>query len=88
MSEPAATEQRLAPWPRLRACFEIAAAPAAEPRAPLVRGAGDIETLNGFVENRGQWPADVLFFGRWKDIEATLTRSALVLKPRDFPDPT
>lgn len=43
-------------------------------------GAG-IASLNGFVENRGQWPEDVLFFARRGGIEATVLRDALVFRP-------
>ncbi len=44
-------------------------------------GAGGIATLNGFVENRGQWPDEVLFFARRAGVEATVTREALVFRP-------
>lgn len=50
-----------------------------------VRTAPPPRSLAGFVENRGQWPAEVLYFGRAGGIEATLTREALVFRPA--PDP-
>jgi len=53
------------------------ASPAGTPR--VTRGA-PIRTLNGFVENKGQWPEDVLFFAREGRIEATLLRDALVFR--------
>lgn len=59
----------------------ISALGAEPPAPPTVRSASGIRTLNGFVANRGQWPADVLFFARAGGIEATLTRDALVFRP-------
>jgi len=46
-----------------------------------VRTAPPVATLQGFVENRGQWDEEVLFFARQGVIEATLTRDALVFRP-------
>lgn len=46
---------------------------------------GAVTTLTGFVENRGQWADDVLFFAREGAIEATVTQDALVLRPRRDP---
>lgn len=46
---------------------------------------GTVTTLTGFVENRGQWADDVLFFAREGAIEATVTQDALVLRPRREP---
>ncbi len=53
---------------------------------PRVQESAAIETLSGFVANRGQWPRDVLFFARAGSVEATLTREALVFRPAP-PDP-
>lgn len=46
---------------------------------------GTVSTLQGFVENRGQWADDVLFFAREGVVEATVTQDALVLRPRRDP---
>jgi hypothetical protein len=43
--------------------------------------AAGIAGLNGFVENRGQWPDDVLFFARRGGVEATVRRDALAFRP-------
>jgi hypothetical protein len=48
---------------------------------PQSRRSHSIETLNGFVENRGQWPDEVLFVAGLDGIEATLLRDGLVLRP-------
>ena len=61
--------------PAARALVQAGAAP------DHVRQAPPIATLNGFVENHGQWTEDVLYFARHKGIEATLLRDALVLRP-------
>ena len=50
-----------------------------EPRP--VRQSPRIQSLHGFVQNRGQWADDVAFFAREGQIEATVTRDALVLRP-------
>ncbi len=42
---------------------------------------GGIASLNGFVENKGQWPEDLLFFARRHGVEATVLRDALVFRP-------
>jgi hypothetical protein len=55
---------------------------------PTVRRAPPVETLAGFVENRGQWDDEVLYFGRLNGIEATLTRDAIVLTPQRDPEAT
>jgi hypothetical protein len=55
---------------------------------PSVRRSPSFETLAGFVENRGQWDAEVLYFGRLNGIEATLTRDAIVLTPQRNPEST
>ena len=49
--------------------------------AERVRRAPPVATLQGFVENRGQWRAEVLFFVRQSGIEATVTRNAMVFRP-------
>jgi hypothetical protein len=51
----------------------------ASPR-PQIRRSPSIGTLNGFVENRGQWTDDVLFVAGLDGIEATLLRDGLVLR--------
>lgn len=43
--------------------------------------AGGIAILSGFVENRGQWLQEVLFFARRGGVEATVARDALVFLP-------
>lgn len=53
---------------------------------PSVRTSGAIRSLSGFVENRGQWHPEVRFFARAGGIDATLTREALVFRPRP-PEP-
>ncbi len=53
---------------------------------PVVREARGLHTTSGFVANRGQWAAGVLFFARAGGIDATLTRDALVFRPSP-PDP-
>jgi hypothetical protein len=42
---------------------------------------GSIVGLSGFVENRGQWDEEVLFFARRYGVEVTVTRAALVFRP-------
>ncbi len=54
----------------------------AAPRPLTVRQAPPFASLTGFAENCGQWPAEVQFFARQSDIEATLLRDALVLRPQ------
>ncbi|HTE06138.1 MAG TPA: SBBP repeat-containing protein [Planctomycetota bacterium] len=49
--------------------------------APRVQRALPIATLNGFVENRGQWDGGVRFFARSKGIDATLLGDALAFRP-------
>jgi hypothetical protein len=44
---------------------------------------GGIHALAGFVENRGQWPDEVLFFARRYGVEVTVTRDALVFRRAD-----
>lgn len=53
----------------------------ASPPAPEVRVRGGLRTQSGFLENRGQWPVDVLFFARAGGIDATLMRDAIVFRP-------
>lgn len=53
----------------------------AERARPAVSQSPRIDSLNGFVENRGQWPIDVKFFARTGGIEATLVADAIVLRP-------
>ena len=60
---------------------------AGEGGASAVRAGASITTVNGFVENRGQWPEGVLFFGRQGKIDVTVTRDALVFRPRPEPAP-
>ena len=48
---------------------------------PQIRSSPSIGTLNGFVENRGQWPDEVLFVAGLNGIEATLLSDGLVLRP-------
>ena len=48
---------------------------------PSVRSAPDIRPLNGFVENKGQWPDEVLFLARDRGIDLTVLPDALVLRP-------
>jgi hypothetical protein len=57
-----------------------------EPAAPGVRRGPAIETLAGFVVNRGQWDPEVLYFARHAGIEATLTRDAILLTPLRHPE--
>jgi hypothetical protein len=57
-----------------------------EPAAPGVRRGPAIETLAGFVVNRGQWDPEVLYFARHAGIEATLTREAILLTPLRYPE--
>ena len=52
-----------------------------EPRGRLEQ-ALPFGTLNGFVENRGQWPAEVKFFASRGGIDATLLQDAIVLRPQ------
>ncbi len=52
-----------------------------EARTTHVRSSPRVATLSGFVENRGQWPADVRFLAREGGIEAVLLDDALVLHP-------
>lgn len=49
--------------------------------APDVRRAPALRSLNGFVENRGQWADDVLFFAREGGVEATVFEAGLALRP-------
>jgi hypothetical protein len=42
---------------------------------------GSIAGLTGFVENRGQWDDEVLFFARRHGVEVTVTRDALAFRP-------
>ena len=61
------------------------AARAQEPAAPVdeaPHGARPLKTLNGFVANCGQWPAEVRFFASRGGIDATLLDGAIVLRPR------
>ena len=43
---------------------------------------GPVRSLSGFVENRGQWPAEVKYFASRGGIDATLLDDAVVLRPR------
>src|SRR5688500_15189779 len=53
------------------------------PHAPeQPHGSQPIQPLNGFVANRGQWPAAVKFFASRGGIDATLVDDAIVLRPR------
>ncbi len=65
---------------------ECAVSPAS-PARPSVRSSAAIESIRGFVENRGQWAPEVRFFARAGGIEATLTESALVFRPAP-PEPS
>lgn len=49
------------------------------PRQPTL--SGGLASLNGFVENRGQWPDEVLFFARLSGVGATVLRDTLVFRP-------
>jgi len=51
----------------------LAERPAARARA--------LAHLSGFVENKGQWPDEVLFHASYGGVEATLTQDALVFRP-------
>lgn len=51
-----------------------------------VREAPTVLPLPGFVENRGQWPAEVRFFAKGGAIEATVVDDGLVLRPRFDPE--
>jgi hypothetical protein len=50
-------------------------------KAPTPSLGGGIASLNGFVENKGQWPDEVLFFARRGGVEATVLRDALAFRP-------
>jgi Beta-propeller repeat len=69
-------------WPSMTraqtACSELAAA---DPSAPRARRSDGLGAYQGFVENRGQWPSDVLFFARQQGIELTVRADALVIQP-------
>ena len=56
--------------------------PASEGRIQGVRTAPPISSVNGFVENLGQWDPEVLFFAREGGIEATVLRDGVLLVPR------
>jgi hypothetical protein len=53
----------------------------AAPQLPRVAIAPRCSPLNGFVENRGQWPDEVLYFARDRGIALTLLPDALVFRP-------
>ena len=53
-----------------------------EGRIQDVRTAPPISSVNGFVENLGQWDPEVLFFAREGGIEATVLRDGVLLVPR------
>jgi hypothetical protein len=78
---------------QLHAQSATAAEPSAASSQPLVRQSPQIRTLNGFVENKGQWPDEVLFFARYGRIDLTLLPDALVFRPQpdretgDWPAP-
>ena len=55
---------------------------ASEGRIQDVRTAPPISSVNGFVENLGQWDPEVLFFAREGGIEATVLRDGVLLVPR------
>ncbi|HKX46088.1 MAG TPA: hypothetical protein VJP77_05250 [Planctomycetota bacterium] len=48
---------------------------------PRLTAAAGIEPLGLFVENRGQWPAEALFFARAGAIELTVLCDGFVLRP-------
>ncbi len=50
------------------------------PAAMELRGGG-LAPLQGFVENRGQWPEEVRFFARRGGVEATVLADALAFRP-------
>lgn len=64
--------------PAQTACSELAASDPAAPRAQRTLGLG---AYQGLVENKGQWPSDVLFFARQQGIELTVRADALVIQP-------
>jgi len=57
------------------------------PSARLRAGA-TARGMAGFVENKGQWPEEVLFYASYGGVEATLTREALIFREApQFVDP-
>ncbi len=69
------------------ATADVATAPSEQPTARL-RTMAAVGGMAGFVENKGQWPEEVLFFARFGGVELTLTREALVFREApQFVDP-
>lgn len=84
---------RVRPFRSIVACVTLVAAtavglaePVEPPQARTVRRSPSVAPLQGFVENVGQWDPGVSFFAREGAIDATVTPTALVLRPR--PDPS
>lgn len=81
----AGSVSKAALWIALLATVAVPHEPAA-PTMPSVRKAPPVGSLSGFVPNRGQWPADALYFARSNGIEATLLADALAFQPVRDPE--
>ena len=73
---------RIAEWTAAGLLGGGLAGAAQEGRIQGVRTAPPISSVNGFVENLGQWDPEVLFFAREGGIEATVLRDGVLLVPR------